>query len=53
MKKSNTEKPFSSEIKIDRKNRRYNYKFIRINKINKKFLESYTEKESTSINKIL
>ena len=53
MKKSNTEKPFSSEIKIDRKNRRYNYKFIRINKNHKKFLESSPEKECSSINEIV
>ena len=53
MKKSNTEKPFSTEIKIDRKNRRYNYKFIRINKNHKKFLESSPEKECSSINEIV
>ena len=53
MKKSNTEKPFSSEIKIDRKNRRYNYKFIRINKNNKKSLDSSPEKECSSINELV
>ena len=53
MKKSNTEKPFSSEIKIDRKNRRYNYKFTRINKNNKKSLDSSPEKECSSINELV
>ena len=32
MKKSNTEKPISTEIKLDRKNKRYNFKFTRIKK---------------------
>ena len=53
MKKSNTEKPFSTEIKIDRKNKRYNFKFTRIKKNHKKFLESSPEKECSSINEIV
>ena len=53
MKKSNTEKPISTEIKLDRKNKRYNFKFTRIKKGQKKYLESSPEKECSSINELV
>ena len=53
MKKSNTENPISTEIKLDRKNKRYNFKFTRIKKGQKKYLESSPEKECSSINELV
>ena len=46
-------KSISTEIKLDRKNKRYNFKFTRIKKGQKKYLESSPEKECSSINELV
>lgn len=53
MKKINLEKPFLTDIKLNRQKRLYNFKVSRSNKENNKILQSSPEKECSSINELV
>ena len=53
MKKISLEKPFLTDIKLNRQKRLYNFKVSRSNKENNKILQSSPEKECSSINELV